>query len=72
MTLYICLPLRALKGPHTLKKKIINISLSYKVLPLCMSQTELYINISQQTWAFVLPPKKDFQTLLRLFTALCP
>ena len=31
---------------------------------------QLSINISQQTWAFTLPPKKDFQTLLGLFTAL--
>ena len=28
------------------------------------------INVSQQTWAFILPPKEDFQTLLGLFTAL--
>ena len=35
-----------------------------------MSPTKLYINVSRQTWAFVLSPKKDFQTLLRLFTAL--
>ena len=31
---------------------------------------ELYINISQETWAFILPPKKDFWALLGLFTAL--
>ena len=30
---------------------------------------ELSINVSRQTWAFTLPPKKDFQTLLGLFTA---
>ena len=35
-----------------------------------MGPAKLYINVSRQTWAFVLPPKKDFQTLLRLFTAL--
>ena len=35
-----------------------------------MGPTELCINISRQTWAFVLPPKEDFQTLLGLFTAL--
>ena len=35
-----------------------------------MGPAKLCINISQQTWAFVLPPKEDFQTLLRLFTAL--
>ena len=50
--------------------KLINISLGYEVLPLCMGPAVLSINISQQTWAFALPPKKDFQTLLGLFTAL--
>ena len=35
-----------------------------------MGPAELCINISQQTWVFVLPPKKNFQTLLGLFTAL--
>ena len=35
-----------------------------------MGPTELYINVSQQTWAFILPPKKDYWTLLGLFTAL--
>ena len=31
---------------------------------------QLSINISQQTWALALPPKKDFWMLLQLFTAL--
>ena len=35
-----------------------------------MGPAKLCINISRQTWAFVLPPKQDFQTLLGLFTAL--
>ena len=35
-----------------------------------MGPTELYINVSQQTWAFILPPKKDYCTLLGLFTAV--
>ena len=35
-----------------------------------MGPAKLCINISRQTWAFVRPPKKDFQTLLGLFTAL--
>ena len=35
-----------------------------------MGPAKLCINISQQTWAFVLPPKEDFQTLLGLLTAL--
>ena len=34
-----------------------------------MGTTKLCINVSRQTWAFVLPSKKDFRTLLRLFTA---
>ena len=35
-----------------------------------MGPAELCINVSRQTWAFTLPPKKDFWTLLGLFTAL--
>ena len=35
-----------------------------------MGPTKLCINVSRQTWAFTLPPKKDFWTLLGLFTAL--
>ena len=35
-----------------------------------MGPAKLYINVSRQTWALVLPPKEDFQTLLGLFTAL--
>ena len=35
-----------------------------------MGPAELCINISRQTWAFALPPKKNFRTLLGLFTAL--
>ena len=50
--------------------RLINISLGYKILPLCMGPAELCINVSRQTWAFILPPKKDFWTLLGLFTAL--
>ena len=50
--------------------KLINISLGYEVLPLCRGPGKLPINVSQQTWVFVLPPKEDFQTLLGLFTAL--
>ena len=34
-----------------------------------MGPAELCINVSRQTWAFILPPK-NFQTLLGLFTAL--
>ena len=47
-----------------------NISLGYEVLPLCMGPVELCVNVSRQTWAFVLPPIKEFQILLGLFTAL--
>ena len=49
---------------------LINISLGYEVLPLCMGPAELCRNVSQQTWAFALPPKKDFWMFLGLFTAL--
>ena len=35
-----------------------------------MGPTKLCINVSRQTWAFVLPPKMNFHTLLGLFTAL--
>ena len=62
----------SLEGPSHPEKegRLINISLGYDILPLCMGPTKLYINVSRQTWAFVLPPKEDFQTLLGLFTAL--
>ena len=61
-----------MKGPsHPGEEgKLINISLGYEVLPLCVGPAELCINVSWQTWAFALPPKKDFQMLLGLFTAL--
>ena len=35
-----------------------------------MGPAELCINVSRQTWAFVLPPKRNFHTLLGLFAAL--
>ena len=41
------------------EEKLINISLGYGVPPLCLGPTELCINISRQTWAFVLPPQKE-------------
>ena len=50
--------------------RLINISLGYKTLPLCMGSEELCINVSRQTWAFIQSPKKNFHTLFRLFTAL--
>ena len=50
--------------------RLINIPLDYKILPLCMGPAELCINVSRQTWAFILPPKENFHTLLRLLTAL--
>ena len=52
------------------EEKLINISLGYEVLSLYMGPTELYINVSRQTWAFTLPLKEDFRTLLGLFTTL--
>ena len=50
--------------------KQINISLGSEVLSLCLGTEKSCINFSQQTWAFTLPPKNDFQMLLGLFTAL--
>ena len=47
-----------------------NISLGYEILLICMGPAELCINVSRQTWAFILPPKKNFRTLFRLFIAL--
>ena len=60
-----------LEGPSHPEKerRLINISLGYEILPLCMDPTKLCINVSQQMWAFILPPKKNFHTLLKLFTA---
>ena len=62
----------SMKGPsHSEEEeRLISISLGYEILPLCMGPAELCINVSRQTWAFILPPKKDFWTLLGLFTAL--
>ena len=62
----------SLEGPSHPEEegRLINISLGYGSLPLCMGPTELCINVSRQSWAFVLPPKKSFCTLLGLFTAL--
>ena len=61
-----------LEGPSHPEKegRLINISLGYEILPLCMGPTKLCINVSRQTWAFILPPKRNFHTLLGLFTAL--
>ena len=52
------------------KRKLINISLGYEVLPLCLGPGKLCINVRRQIWAFILPPKEDLRTLLGLFTAL--
>ena len=51
------------------ERKLINISLGCEVLPLGLGPGKLCINVSQQTWAFILPPKEDLQTLLGFFTA---
>ena len=50
--------------------RLINVSLGYELLPLCMGPAELCINVNRQTWPFLLPPNKNFHTLLGLFTAL--
>ena len=62
----------SLEGPFHPEEegRLIKISLGYEILPLCMGPAELCINISQQMWAFILPPKKNFCTLFTLFTAL--
>ena len=62
----------SLEGPsHSEKEgRLSNISLGYEILPLCMGPTKLYINVNQQTWALVLPPKRNFHTFLGLITAL--
>ena len=54
-------------SPPGEERKLINISLGYEVLPLCMGPATLCINVVRQTWAFVLPPKEDYQTLLPFF-----
>ena len=62
----------SLEGPSQPEEegRLINISLGYEILPLCMGPTKLCTNVSRQTWTFVLPPKRSFHTLLGLFTAL--
>ena len=62
----------SLEGPSHPEEegRLINISLGYEILPLHMGPTKLCINVSQQTWAFVLPLRRNFHTLLGLFTAL--
>ena len=71
MTQHIMTPWN-LEGPShpEEEEKLINISLGYEVLSLYMGPTELCINVSRQTWAFALPLKEDFRTLLGLFTTL--
>ena len=41
-----------------------------KSFPCDLGPGKLCINVNRQTWAFGLPPKEDFRTLLGLFTAL--
>ena len=62
----------SLEGPSPPEEegRLMNISLGYKILPFCMGPAELCINVSRQTWAFILPPRKNLHTLFRLFTAL--
>ncbi|XP_065798159.1 endogenous retrovirus group K member 25 Env polyprotein-like [Muntiacus reevesi] len=49
------------------EEKLINISLGYEVLPLCLGPEELCINVSRQTRP---ASKEDLRALLGLFTAL--
>ena len=62
----------SLEGPsHSEEEgRLINFSLGYEILPLCMGLIKLCINVNRQTWAFILPPKRNFHTLFGLFTAL--
>ena len=62
----------SLEGPSHPEEegRLINIFLGYEIFPLCMGPIKLCINVNRQTWAFVLPPKKNFHTLLGLSTAL--
>ena len=48
----------SLEGPSNPEEegRLINISLGYEILPLCMGPTKLCITVNRQTWAFVLPP----------------
>ena len=65
MTLPICL----LPGTLTPRREgKTNISLGYEVFLLCLGPEKSCINISQQTWVFILPTKEDLWTLLGLFT----
>ena len=70
MTQHICSLLGTWRGPSHPEEEEELISLGYEVLSLYMGPTELCINVSQQTWAFALPPQKDFWMLFGLFTAL--
>ena len=62
----------SLEGPSHPEEegRLVNIPLGYKIFPLCMGPAELCINVSGKTWVFILPPKKNFRALFRLFTAL--
>ena len=62
----------SLEGPShpEEEERLINISLGYEILPLCMGPTKLCINVSRQTWAFELLPKRNFHTLLS--SLACP
>ena len=62
----------SLEGPSNPEEggRLINISLGDEIFPLGMVPAELCINVSLQMWPFILPPKKNFCTLLELFTAL--
>ena len=50
------------------EEKLINISLGYEVLALCLGLGKLCVNLSWQIWVLVLPPREDLRTLLVLFT----
>ena len=58
------------KGYAEEEGRLINISLGYEILPLCMGPTKLCTNVSRQTWTFVLPPKKEIPHIA--WTVYCP
>ena len=62
----------SLEGPShpEEERRLMNISLGYVILPLRMGPAKLCTTVGQQTWAFILPPKMNFCTSLRLFPAL--
>lgn len=49
---------------------LMNITLGYEVLPLCLGQGKICLPLSHQMWAYILPPLKSERTRMGLMTAL--